>query len=57
MLTQAFAIIPVVNIILPFFWLKDLELKICEYIWPVRTLRDSVEEIRFKVDMWSTYGD
>lgn len=41
----------------PFYWMKDIELKIWEYTGPVRTLRDSVEEIRSKVDMWSTYGD
>jgi len=41
----------------PFYWMKDIELKIWEYVGPVRTLRESVEEIRARVDYLSTYGD
>lgn len=41
----------------PFYWMKDIELKIWEYTGPVRTLRNSIETIRSKVDEISTYGD
>jgi hypothetical protein len=41
----------------PFYWMKDIELNIWQYTGPVRTLRDSIEEIRSKVDDVSTYGE